>query len=578
MASKRRDDLSAERTTLKYILLALWPPWPLPSQGRPRPFPGSADESSSAETSQGRPQPFPGSADESSSAKTSQGCPRLFPFEWLFMPILFLLAIWLLNVASDTVQTSLQMRYASALREADIVCEQLAAYGSSIADQCALRQQDNDTWESDFPILSGLITLLRNAGILDKEKPPKSAVVKPDYFKPSDLTALMQAAGLVDEDEAAEADAILDLKGTNPATWIAHAWIAPCSVQDKPHSPQPLVVLGENGMGHPTIEAMLMTVCRLGVTADTGGCPSEKGTNSGKKEGGTNSGKKGDAGVCKGHIDSVVSGMVEGKPVQEIVKDVLRAYQVEARYEEHGSDFKYQYPGTVPNDGVYPFRVSPAGMTSNALSPQLYVYGSSTENKVSANGTEWGKNNPAALRDAAFKFSYFLLTSVAQSDAARTVRFAYQALIGPLQRAILLLIIFIGLILMMRLVLTLLALHKGGATTYVFWGPGNRLNLPRDVWQAERESSGAITSQLLDLLPLLGLFGTVYGILNGLPNAASVVVSSGPLGAEAVKQLFEQLGLAFGTTAIALGGVIILQPLWTLLQQVERRVLNRLVS
>ena len=379
----------------------------------------------------------------------------------------------------------------------------------------------------------------------------------------------MQAAGLVDEDEAAEADAILDLKGTNPAAWIAHAWIAPCSVQDKSHSPQPLVVLGENGMEHPTIEAMLMTVCRLGVTANTAArCPSKEEPNSDRKV---------DAGVCEADIDSVVSGMVEGKPMQEIVKDALRAYQVEARYEKDGSDLKYQYPGTVPKDGVHPFIVSQA-MTSNDLSPQLYVYGSSTENKVSANGTEWGKNNPAALRDAAFKFSYFLLTSVAQSDAARTVRFAYQSLIGPLQRAILFLIIFIGLILMMRLVITLLALHEGGATTYLFWGRGNGLNLPCDVWQAERESSGAITSQLLDLLPLLGLFGTVYGILNGLPNAASVVVSSGPLGTEAVKQLFEQLGLAFGTTAIALGGVIILQPLWTLLQQVERRVLNRLLS
>lgn len=534
MASKRQDDLGAERATLKNILLALRL-WPLPSQGRPRPF------------------------------------PVLFPFfEWLFMPFLFLIAIFLLNVASDAFQKSLQMRYASALRDADVVCEQLAAYGSSIADQCALRRQNNDTWESDFPMLSGLITLLRDTGILDKEKPPKSAAVKPAYFTPSDLTALMQAAGLVDEAEAAEADAILDLKGTNPATWIAHAWIAPCSVQDKSHSPQPLVVLGENGMGHPTIEAMLMTVCRLGVTANTDArCPSKEEPNSDMKV---------DAGVCEAHIDSVVSGMVEGKPMQEIVKDALRAYQVEARYEKDGSGLKYQYPGTVPKDGVPPFIVSQAGMTSNDLSPQLYVYGSSTENKVSANGTEWGKNNPAALRDAAFKFSYFLLTSVAQSDAARTVRFAYQALIGPLQRAILFLIIFIGLILMMRLFITLLALHKGGATTYFFWGSGNGLNLPRDVWQAERESSGAITSQLLDLLPLLGLFGTVYGILNGLPNAASVVVSSGPLGTEAVKQLFEQLGLAFGTTAIALGGVIILQPLWTLLQQVERRVLNRLLS
>ena len=494
--------------------------------------------------------------------------PRLFPFEWLYMPILFVLAILLLKVFSAAVETSLKEAYESALREADVVCEQLAAYGSSIADQCVLRRQNSDTGASDFPGLSGLKDLLWKVGILDKatSTPTKSAAVKPAYFTPSDLTALMQSAGLVDEDEAAEADAILDLKGTNPAAWIAHAWIAPCSVSnDKPSSPQPLVVLEEKGMRHPTIEAMLMTVCRLGVTADTAGCLSEVGSNSDKKV---------DAGVCKAHIDSVVSDMVEGKPMQEIVKDVLRAYQVEARYEENGSG--PTYPGTVPKEGVHPFGVSQAGMTSNPPSPHLYD--STPENKVSANGTEWGKNNPAALRDAAFKFSYFLLTSVAQSDAARTVRFAYQALIGPLQRAIFLLIIFIGLILMMRLGITLLALHKGSAITYLFWGPGNRLNLPRDVWQAERESSGAITSQLLDLLPLLGLFGTVYGILNGLPNAASVVVSSGPLGTEAVKQLFEQLGLAFGTTAIALGGVIILQPLWTLLQQVERRVLNRLLS
>ena len=487
----------------------------------------------------------------------SSNRPKLFPFELIVtMPILFLVAVSLLGTVAKDVEDTLKDSYALSLTQADVICDQLAVYGSSVAMDCATRRSNRGLEKGKSVIPKQLTEFLETIGIVAQESVTvDSQVIKPKekVLYPNDLATLMLASGLIDEEVAEVPESILDVEGGGPATWIAHAWISPCAVSGKPISPDrasygPLVTLHSDGLEYSTIEAVLATMCKLGLSENSLEC--------------------GDGtlkGVCKEDVEYITERMTAGDSLQEIVKWVMVKYGLDVKYDATSK------PKRVPDVAIKPFAVQ----VSNDPTQPIYE---PKGTEVLTEATYWGKDNPWALRDAAFKFSYFLLTQVSQESEVKQTRFAYKALIGPLQRAILLLILFIGLVLIARLVITAIAFLGIKVSTFLFWGFGNVKNLPRERWEAELESSGKATGQLLDLLPLLGLFGTVIGILKGLPNAASVVVSSGPLGNESVQILFEQLGLAFGTTAIALGGVIALQPIWTVLQEMERRILIRLLA
>ena len=547
--------------------------------------------------------------------------PKLFPFELVvFMPILFLIAVNMMGKTAKSVEETLENSYKLSLEQADVICEQLAVYGTTSAFDCEKRLKSRGKNNGDSIVPEWVTGLFRWIGVTKQDgaaSDANEAKRKPLY--PNDLTTLMFAAGLIEEEEAAVPESILNVTDGSVATWIANAWISPCLVEGtrdlggRKNEP-PLVTLHYDGMAYSTIEAVLATVCKLGKK------PSDACKD-------TKTDTEAEFGVCKQQVQEVVQKMAAGVPIQEILKSFMDNYDLNVEYKngEKGAE-----PQRRPESGILTFAVK---VTDNVNQP---IY-EATGPEVSIEKTPWGKENPWALREAAFKFSYYLLTQVSQASDVKTKRFVYKALVGDLQRAILLLIIFVGLVLITRMAITALAfltpasqacgvkkwrlaykaqegdllksillliifvglvlitslittmiimvlvflvflLWRTKTTAFLFWGFGNTKNLPKDIWETELESSGKVTGQLLDLLPLLGLFGTVIGILKGLPNAASVVVSSGPLGNEAVKALFEQLGLAFGTTAIALGGVIVLQPIWTVLQEMERRILIRLLA
>lgn len=220
-------------------------------------------------------------------------------------------------------------------------------------------------------------------------------------------------------------------------------------------------------------------------------------------------------------------------------------------------------------------------MRSYQLKPMVFnpsgvggVYYSSLEgvSAVDLGDRNWFIEEPSKLSEAVFRLSYMLVNELYRHDNVKDPRFIYQAFRGEIQLTLFILISYLAIRLLWRVIQVVLsqstpndwarrALIPSAVLTH---GEINAENYERELVR----SRGSI-DQLINVLPLIGLFGTVYGISGALPNAAAAVGGSGPAAAASVNALFEQLGLAFVTTAIAVAGVIILEYCWEKIQTFE---------
>jgi|GEM_PF-5309088 len=184
----------------------------------------------------------------------------------------------------------------------------------------------------------------------------------------------------------------------------------------------------------------------------------------------------------------------------------------------------------------------------------------------------WFIEEPSLLSDAVFRLSYLLVNELYRHDNVKDPRFIYQAFRGEIQLALFILISYLAIRLLWRVIQVIVnqPIQKGWVRRALI--PSAVLTRGEiDTENYERElirSRGSI-DQLINVLPLIGLFGTVYGISGALPNAAAAVSGTGPAAAASVNALFEQLGLAFITTAIAVAGVIVLEYCWEKIQTFE---------
>ena len=200
-----------------------------------------------------------------------------------------------------------------------------------------------------------------------------------------------------------------------------------------------------------------------------------------------------------------------------------------------------------------------------------YAYNGSEYEKINGgvgtkalSDTRWFKNdgNASELNNGVFLLGNLFINEVLRDWDVRYERFFYKALKGSIQWGLFVLIFYILFMLMYRWK----AAYSGRTSdqapiiskaTIV---QGEICDIDRNI-----AASRTLVDQLISVCPLLGLFGTVTGIMLGLPEAATVVTG----GSSDVSALFEQLGLAFSTTAIAVAGVIVLESIWEQLQSYE---------
>lgn len=184
----------------------------------------------------------------------------------------------------------------------------------------------------------------------------------------------------------------------------------------------------------------------------------------------------------------------------------------------------------------------------------------------------WFIEEPSQLSEAIFRLSYLMVNELYRHDNVKDPRFIYQAFRGEIQLALFILISYLTIRLFWRVIQVLVnqPIQKDGVRRALI--PSAVLtcgNIDTENYERELIRSRGSIDQLINVLPLIGLFGTVYGISGALPNAAAAVSGSGPAAAASINALFEQLGLAFITTAIAVAGVIILEYCWEKIQNFE---------
>ncbi|WDT85940.1 MotA/TolQ/ExbB proton channel family protein [Alteromonas sp. 009811495] len=184
----------------------------------------------------------------------------------------------------------------------------------------------------------------------------------------------------------------------------------------------------------------------------------------------------------------------------------------------------------------------------------------------------WFIEEPSQLSEAVFRLSYLLVNELYRHDNVKDPRFIYQAFRGEIQLALFILISYLAILLIWRVIQVVVRQPTESDWVRRALIPSavlTRGNIDIENYERELIRSRGSIDQLINVLPLIGLFGTVYGISGALPNAAAAVSGSGPAAAASVNALFEQLGLAFITTAIAVAGVIILEYCWEKIQTFE---------
>ncbi|WP_417548375.1 MotA/TolQ/ExbB proton channel family protein [Marinobacter segnicrescens] len=190
--------------------------------------------------------------------------------------------------------------------------------------------------------------------------------------------------------------------------------------------------------------------------------------------------------------------------------------------------------------------------------------------EVTLSDLRWFKDDPAQREAALVKLSNLIVDNIMSSDDVKLNRFLYQAWRGWIQWVIIVIFCYVALQMVWRVVAAIL--NRDRPEKGAFFPPVVTIGSVND-WEDAVFQSRRFVDQWINTLPLLGLLGTVVGILFGLPEASAAINAKGPTAAASVTQLFEQLGLAFGTTALAVLAVVILQVLWEVIQYYEDKFL-----
>lgn len=454
------------------------------------------------------------------------------------------------------VSSSLYNDYQTSLKQASVLCDFLTDYGSSSHFDCdkenKVRFYERDTDE--------------------KTKKASSLGQQSAYLRLStkDLASMMIAAGIEDAKDLEEPSTLLLLDKSGPGGWIATAILSAATPSTERLDSLMLSgsAIGCSSIGNTdpenidfvpfgTIDALNVLFGKLG------------------KKSGKGEGCEDDLKEIRGITDTMVKNITGQpprfwQPFQDAqTKSTSNAIKsaMSVPWDHYMPSVIFHAPGDIDCNSKLPTQLPTISTTANGVH-NYYVESKET---VCIDETLWYRYDPSKIYHAAFSFGTFLLNEVFRDDTVKQERFLYQAWRGPIQFCLLVISFYLLFVLVWRFVASL----KQVGVDHI--GPFWRAALVQGVI-SDREQQAMDSRAYIDLmistLPLIGLFGTVIGILFGLPNAADAVTAVGPGATDAVNALFENLGLAFSTTAIAVLSVIILEVIWLILQRFEEQCIS----
>ncbi len=371
-----------------------------------------------------------------------------------------------------------------------------------------------------------------------------------EHLTPRDFSILFIEAGIEKEKDLVKSQDILDVTKNGPGAWMINKILSTSSQAGTP--------LHKLFLSNPSVDlANCKAPNKVGTLTAMLAAFSELGLNS-------KSGEETQADPCnvfKPSIHTEAESLVNilaGKPPRWIP------------FMDDPDDFQLQ--NVIKDQMQSKWRIYNGSNIDADTDISTYKYtGSGYELTVNDGvtktlaDTKWFKNdkNASELNKGIFDLANLLINEVLRDGNVRFERFFYKALKGPIQWGLFVFIFYIFFMLMWRWIAAISRV-KTGKMNILHVKPkivqGKVLDIDRNM-----AASRTLIDQLISVCPLLGLFGTVTGIMLGLPEAAGVVMG----GSSDVSSLFEQLGLAFSTTAIAVAGVIILESVWEQLQSYE---------
>jgi hypothetical protein len=491
---------------------------------------------------------------------------RVFPIPFVWTCLFVLLAYIFGSAIYYGISKSIYSDYLDAVKNATVVCQVLSAYGRSDKFACAISGETMDTFT--------------------KNKPDDKDRTDGRHLTPSDLLLLLAEADVADMDDFENPDDILDLAVGGPAAWIASKIVGTKFGEEQPLDEIFLSgTLNGKPDGHCVQVVGTLTALQLlyGSIRTADSCKFQANSSSCLPE--CLFQRAADmAEMLVGRSPRLLDIGVGEKPDDSylIIKGAMtypwdlinatRSYRtVEPPQPANQKTSRFSELPPIPAS----YEVAPTNETNDKLYKER---GASLDPAKLA----WAQT-PELLNEAVFKFSLLLVKEILRDPSVKDLRFAYQAFRGWIQQLLICISVYIFLVLAWRF---LAAVLKRKCETRTVWWPviiegqlpsQNALRQDRvhEEMETKVRQSRALTDLIINTLPLIGLFGTVIGILFGLPNASAAVTSTGPLAGSAINALFEQLGLAFSTTAIAVIALIVFQMAWTVVQVIEDRALDK---
>ena len=487
---------------------------------------------------------------------------KLFPMSLCTHSVLLAAGLLAALTISQAISSSLFNSYRDALTNASVVCRYLTDYGSSSHFNCdgsvaSYAGSDNRGQDDGSPSKGG-----------EKKTGTETAGINKIRLSTKDLASLMIAAGIEEQEDLAVPDTLLLLDKSGPGGWIATGIL---STESPSGDHLDSVMLAGDTKACPNTEQsereLFGSIYSLIAIYRTLGKKDDKFNNPCQDE------------LRKiQHVAGILIKNVTGdapkfwypfqdnsaKLESDAIKSAMRVpwghYMTEVIF--HSPDDK----NCEKDSRKLPRHIIQQKTTSNDLDI-FYV----ADGSFCILETLWYRHDPTKLYQAMFAFSKFMLNEVFRNSKVKQKRFLYQAWRGPIQFCLLVISFYLLFVLIWRFAASLM--QRSADHVHLFHKP---ILVQSVIYDREQQSidSRAYVDLIISTLPLIGLFGTVIGILFGLPDAAAAVTAVGPSATDAVNALFENLGLAFSTTAIAVLAVVFLEISWLIQQRFEEQSIS----
>ena len=500
---------------------------------------------------------------------------KLFPINIVSRLVLVYFAILLGYNTYKTILINAHFEFSTSIQDTQVIPDYLKNYGSSSrkaginkehTKQSSITGTVHDERGQESESDSGRKESLKDSGNGSSLLNPLDSA-NTDMLSPRELAEIFVAADIVSERDVADSTALLDIGSGGVGAWLATTLI------DTGFQEQDISLLDAMAGAHndgrvvSTLEVLVRLYRRVGISGEYDG---SVGVEDEVAQFADNlSGVAPQLCPFSDRICRALNFITFTDDDDSSVKNVDMASVI-----KHAMTNEYRLYDARIGVGSYRLHRFEYDRANDSGNDYIRITGERAED-YAVDELNWYQQEPQKLSEALFQLSYLLTNELYRHKEVKSARFEYQAFRGPIQLVLFILIYYLALILVWRFLQALFKFdtHESRWKQHFLIPSLTRGDINDENSERELIRSRGGIDQLINVLPLIGLFGTVWGISGALPNAAAAVSGTGPGASQSVNALFEQLGLAFITTAIAVGGVIIIEYVWQKIQVFEEKAI-----